>query len=90
VFARLSRAVEHAAGSPWAVGLAAALIVVLGWQLGRFSVVRHLSTLRQYFHYNLVTFILAFIIQGSQVRQMTGDPNQAIRIIRQRRALATR
>jgi low affinity Fe/Cu permease len=81
VFARLSRAVEHAAGSPWAVGLAVAVVIVWAasgpffdysdtWQL----VINTFTT--------LVVFVLAFIIQASQVREMTALQAKISELIR--------
>jgi low affinity Fe/Cu permease len=81
VFARLSRAVEHAAGSPWAVGLAMALIVVwlatgpyFGWS-DTWQLYANTFT-------TLVVFVLAFIIQASQVREMTALQAKLSELIR--------
>jgi low affinity Fe/Cu permease len=80
-FARLSRAVEHAAGSPWAVGAAIAFIIVwlvsgpyFGWS-DTWQLYANTFT-------TLVVFVLAFIIQASQVREMTAIQTKLSELIR--------
>jgi low affinity Fe/Cu permease len=68
VFARLSRAVEHAAGSPWAS--LGAVLTVLGWLVcGPFFEWSDTYQLCANTFTTLVTYILVFLIQGSQERQ---------------------